>query len=119
VLPEPEAPFPVDEFSVVLLQEGRRRAAYEPAEIQRLLNEHLRFNLGLAADGRLLTAGAVIDPGPGPRCTGLGFSRLAASELGELIAQDPSVQAGVESYRIGRFITPKGSVLFPSERRSA
>jgi hypothetical protein len=110
----PEVDFEVDELSVVILTEGQRAAGLDPAELQRVLNEHLRFNLRLAQAGQLLTAGAILDAGSGPRFTGLGFSRLPAPEMGELIAEDPSVRAGVETFRIVRYLFPKGGLSFPA-----
>ncbi|HEX6487429.1 MAG TPA: hypothetical protein VF137_00950 [Candidatus Dormibacteraeota bacterium] len=111
----PQVEFEVEEVSVVVLQEGPRRANLDQAELQRILNEHLQFNVALVGQGKLLTAGAILDPGAGPRVTGLGFSRLSLDELSRTIAEDPSVRAEVESFRVARYMFPKGSLTFASQ----
>lgn len=111
----PQVEFEVEELSVVVLQEGPRRAALDQAELQRILNEHLQFNVALVGQAKLLTAGAISDRGSEPRLSGLGFSRLSVDELSRTIAEDPSVRAGVESYRVARYMFPKGSLSIGSQ----
>lgn len=109
----PEADFEVEQLTVVTLLEGERRNDYPPEELQRLLNEHLHYTVGLVGDGSLLNAGALIDTGANPTLTGLGFSRISAEELTPRIANDPAVIAGIETFRIVTYAFPKGGLRFP------
>ncbi len=43
----PQADFPIEELSVVLLFEGPARAGMDRDEVQRLADEHLRFTIDL------------------------------------------------------------------------
>jgi hypothetical protein len=66
----------------------------------------------LVESGVLVHAGALIDSGAEPNLTGLGFSRLSASELEPLIASDPAVIAGLERFRLLTHVFPMGSLSF-------
>jgi len=85
----------------------------ERDEVQRLLNEHLEYTVGPARSQHLLAAGAIIDPDPAHRLTGLGFSRLTPEEIDSLMAQDPSVKAVLEGFKVVRYRFPKGAISFP------
>jgi len=111
----PQADFPVDELTVVILNEGPARSTMARDEVQRLLNEHLAYTLGLVQSGQLLAAGALIDPDPAGRVTGLGFSRLSPQELAAVQAEDPGMKAGLECFRVVRYLFPKGALAFPVE----
>jgi hypothetical protein len=66
-------------------------------------------------DGHLLHAGALIDAGPAPRLSGLGFSRLSQDQLRPLIEKDPAVSAGMETFRLVAYAFPKGGLTFARE----
>jgi hypothetical protein len=114
----PQADFPIEELTVVVLLEGPARASFEPAEAQRLANEHLRYTIGLVQAGQLLGAGAVIDGDADHQITGLGFSRLPPDEISRLEAEDPGVKAGLEAFKVVQYRFPKGAIGFASERRA-
>ena len=109
----PEADFPIDRLTVVILTEGPRRDEYSRDESQRLANEHLAHIIGLAEAGDLLHAGALIDDGPRPRVTGLGMSRLSTDELRPLVAQDPGIRAGMIDFRLVTHAFREGGLAFP------
>lgn len=115
----PQADFELDELTVAILNEGPARSRIERSEVQRLLNEHLRYTIGLAQTGKLLAAGALIDPESAGRVTGLGFSRLAPDELAALVAEDPAVKVDLEGFRVVSYRFPKGAISFPRERDEA
>jgi hypothetical protein len=117
VLPETTG-MELDQLTVVLLFEGPRYHEYPPEQAQELANAHLAYTIGLVADGHLLHAGALIDQGSDPKFTGLGFSRLSHDDLRPLIAEDPSVAAGLEDFRLVTHAFPKGSVVFPAESKT-
>jgi predicted ester cyclase len=114
----PQADFPLDELTVVILSEGPARAGMAGDEVQRLLNEHLAYTLGLARSGKLLAAGAFIDPNPAGRLTGIGFSRLPPDELAAHEAEDPAMKAGLEGFRVVKYMFPKGVISFAREFES-
>ena len=113
--PLPRADFATEDLTVLVLEEGPARASFEGEELQRLLDAHLGWMITMAGSGELLTAGALLDPAPSGRLTGLGFSRLAAEAVGPRAELDPSVQAGVERIRLVTYRLPKGWISFPRE----
>lgn len=115
----PQADFELDELTVVILNEGPVRSTMERDEVQRLLNEHLRYTLGLVQSGKLLAAGALIDAEPANRVSGLGFSRLAPEKLAALVAQDPAMKVDLEGFRVVSYRFPKGALSFPREQDEA
>lgn len=115
----PQADFELDELTVVILGEGPARSSMERDEVQRLLNEHLHYTVGLVRSGRLLAAGALIDHDPTNRVTGLGFSRLTPEALAGLVAQDPAMKVGLEGFRVVGYRFPKGAISFPREEDEA
>ncbi len=114
--PLPQADFPTEDLTVVVLEEGPARTGMDRDELQGLLNAHLAWTVGLAGSGELLAAGALLDPAPpGSRLTGLGFTRLRADAVGPRVELDPAVQAGVERVRLVTYRFPRGWITFPRE----
>jgi len=111
----PQADFPIEEITVVLLFEAPGRAGMPRDEVQRLLNEHLRYTIGLAEAGHLVHAGAIIDEAGDAQVTGLGFSRKAPEEIASLVAEDPAIKAGIEGFRVMRYRFPEGGIRFARE----
>jgi hypothetical protein len=111
----PQADFPIEELSVVVLLEGPKRASFERDEAQRLANQHLRYTIGLVQAGHLIGAGAVLDDDRTSQITGLGFSRLPAEEIARLEAEDPGIKAGLETFKIVRYRFPLGAIRFARE----
>ena len=109
----PQADFPIERLTVVILSEGPRRDEYSGDEAQRLANEHLAHVVGLAQAGHIVHAGALIDDGPHPRVTGLGISRLSHDELRPLVAQDPGIRAGMIDFRLVTHAFREGGLAFP------
>jgi uncharacterized protein len=110
----PQVEFETERLTVVVLFDGPRRAEYEGDAAQRLANDHVRYVIGLADQGHLLAAGALIDTGDaGQRLTGLGFSRLPPEELRPLLAKDPAIVAGMDDFKIVTYALPKGAIDFP------
>lgn len=103
---------------MVVLHEGPRASEYGGAELERLLQEHLEFTVGLVAQGHLLSAGGVVDNDVGPRrLTGIGLSTKSPDEVRRVVEQDPSVKAGLESVKTVTYTFPKGMLAFPLSRR--
>jgi hypothetical protein len=113
----PQADFPLEEVTVVLLFEGPARAGMPRDEVQRLLNEHLRYTIGLVEAGHLVHAGAILDEAGDPQVTGLGFSRESPEEVASLVARDPGVEGGLETFRVVRYRFPKGGIRFAREAK--
>jgi hypothetical protein len=111
----PQADFPLEELTVVLLLDGPARAGMDRDEVQRLANEHLRYTVGLVQGGQLLHAGAIIDPDGERPVTGLGFSRLPPDEIARLESEDPGVKAGLETVKVVRYRFPRGGLRFARE----
>ena len=109
----PEVDFEVERLTMVVLYEGPRRCEYSDEDAQRLANEHVHYVIGLARDGAVLHAGTVIDADPKAPLTGIAFSRLSHDELRPLIANDPAVVAGMESFKLVTHGFRKGGLAFP------
>jgi len=117
-LPLPKADFEVETLTMVVLFEGPRASEYRGAELERLLQEHLEFTVGLVAQGHLLSAGGVVDQDrSSQRLTGIGLSRKSPEEVRRLVEQDPSVRAGLEGVKTVTYTFPKGMLAFPLARR--
>jgi len=114
----PQADFPIEELTVVVLLEGPARASFGHEEAQRLANEHLAYTIGLVQAGHLVAAGAIIDADKGQQITGLGFSRLSPEEISKLEAADPGVRAGLESFKVVQYRFPKGAIQFAREAKA-
>jgi len=112
-LPLPKADFEVETLTLVVLYQGPRASDYTGSELERLLQEHLAFTVGLVRKGRLLSAGGVVDPDTKWRVTGIGFSTKPPDEVLELVRQDPSIKAGLESVKAATYTFPKGVLAFP------
>ena len=108
----PQIDFETERLTVVVLFNGPRRAEYSGQAAQQLANDHVQYVIGLANQGQLLAAGALIDEAD-QRLTGLGFSRLAPEELRPLVAKDPAIVAGMEDFKIVTYALPKGTIDFP------
>jgi uncharacterized protein len=113
----PQVDFETERLTVVVLFDGPRRAEYSGEAAQRLANDHVQYVIGLANQGHLLAAGALIDDA-GQRLTGLGFSRLAPEQLRPLVAKDPAVVAGMDAFKIVTYALPKGAIDFPQRDQS-
>lgn len=109
----PKVTFEVEILTMVVLYEGPRAAEYRGEELERLLQEHLQFTVGLVAEGHLLSAGGVVDEDPASRLTGFGFSREPADVIRDRVEQDPSILAGLESVKTVSYTFPKGALAFP------
>ena len=109
----PKAPFEVETLTTVLLYVGPRAGEIKGAELERLLQAHLEFTVGLVREGHLLSAGGVVDTGTSPHLTGIGFSGEPAAEIQRRVEQDPSVKAGLESVKTVSYTFPKGALAFP------
>jgi uncharacterized protein YciI len=114
----PRADFEVETLTMVVLYEGARASEYEGAELERLLQNHLEFTVGLVAEGHLLSAGGVVDGDRSPRrLTGIGLSTKSPAEVRQLVEQDPAVRAGLEAVKTVTYTFPKGMLAFPLARR--
>jgi hypothetical protein len=111
----PQADFPVEDLTVVLLFEGPKAAGMDHDTKQRIANEHLRYTIGLVAAGHLVHAGAIVDEAGEPPVTGLGFSREAPEAVAALVAEDPGMKSGLESFRVVQYRFPKGGLRFARE----
>ena len=109
----PEVDFPVDQFELVILREGDRRASMDAETIKRLQAEHVAYLVQIQRAGKLLAAGAVAPRSPQQLISGLGFFRLGSFEaVRELMAKDPSVVAGLDAVEVLQFVCPKGHLIF-------
>ncbi|HEX7263509.1 MAG TPA: YciI family protein [Candidatus Dormibacteraeota bacterium] len=118
--PLPKADFEVETLTMVVLSEGPRASEYSGATLERLLQEHLAFTVGLVAEGHLLSAGGVVDSDRSScRLTGIGLSTKSPDEVRRLVEQDPSVKAGLESVKTVTYTFPKGMLAFPLAKQSS
>ncbi|HSS92833.1 MAG TPA: hypothetical protein VLR46_02460 [Candidatus Dormibacteraeota bacterium] len=116
--PLPKAGFETETLTMVVLFAGPRASEYGGSELERLLQDHLEFTIGLVAKGHLLSAGGVVDAdSSGLRLTGMGLSSKLPEEVRRLVEEDPSVKAGLESVKTVTYTFPKGMLAFPLLRR--
>lgn len=81
-------------YTVVIVRPG---AAHDSSDAQRLRTEHTRRMYALRADGKLAVILATRDD---PKVTGIAIFDCAPETVGEVMADDPAVQAGVLDYDI-------------------
>lgn len=109
----PEVQFPLDTYELLILRAGENVGRIQPDEARRLQGEHVRFLFELQAAGKLLAAGAVATRAAGLP-TGIGFFALGSiDEVKRLIADDPSVKAGLDAADVVTFMCPRGALSFP------
>jgi hypothetical protein len=112
----PRADFETETLTMVVLSEGPKASEYRGSELERLLQEHLAFTVGLVGRGDLLSAGGVRDHDPRCRVTGIGLSTKSPEEVLRLVEEDPSVKAGLEAVKTVTYTFPKGMLAFPLAR---
>jgi uncharacterized protein YciI len=115
--PLPRADFETETLTMVVLYEGPRASEYRGAPLERLLQEHLAFTVGLVAQGHLLSAGGVVDRDEKWRLTGIGLSAKSPDEVLQLVQQDPSVKAGLEAAKTVTYTFSKGMLAFSMARK--
>ncbi len=109
----PQADFPLDTYTLVLLRTGDRHAQFDADTVAELQAGHLKHMFGLQADGHLLAAGAVADDRADPPVIGFGFFRTDPQRTRDLLADDPALRAGLEAAEVVTFVCPQGALVFP------
>jgi len=82
------------EYSMVLLKPGPKNTA---EGIQEILQEHVRRNFALSADGPLAIVGPVTQE---TEVSGLSIFNTSLEEARKIMDEDPAVQAGIFVYEV-------------------
>jgi uncharacterized protein len=101
-----------DSFTVILLRRGPNAEHVSGAELEALQAAHLDHLAAMRAAGKLLGAGPFTDQSD-DSFRGICFYACPLAEARELVAADPSVQAGRLAFDAMTWLTPAGTVDFP------
>ena len=80
--------------------------AYTEAERRQIVADHLAWALAQHEKGNAILAGAIADD---PAFNGLGlFGTGSLDRVREIMAGDPAIRSGVDTYRLMTFVTRAG-----------
>jgi uncharacterized protein len=106
------APREFDRYTFVLLRRPSDAPDLPEAELDRLQEEHLAHLAALRAEG-LLVAGPFREQ-EDESLRGMCLFRRPAGEVRRLMADDPAVRAGRMRADVFTWLTPKGTLAFPT-----
>jgi uncharacterized protein YciI len=101
----------LESYAFVLLTRGPNADDFSPAELQGLQVSHLGHLDAMTRAGKLAVAGPFADQ-PDEALRGLCFYRCGLEETRDLVARDPSIEAGRMAADVMTWWTKKGSVTF-------
>jgi uncharacterized protein len=105
-----------DAYSLVMLRRGPRALEYSEEELDRLQAGHLAHLDAMRARGSLLAGGPFRDQ-EDETFRGMSIYRTGLAETRELVALDPSVQAGRMRADVVTWLTPRGELAFSARTR--
>jgi hypothetical protein len=105
-----------DSYTVVISRSGPRADEYSEEELDRLQAAHIAHLNAMRERGALL-AGGPFDDQEDERFRGLGIYGTGLEETRQLVALDPSMQAGRMRAEIVSWLTPRGELAFPARMR--
>jgi hypothetical protein len=107
----PDAPFALDTFELVLYSSNPGAPSREEGESRRIVAEHLAWAGSQLADGNAVLAGAIAGH---PLVSGLGlFCTGSLERTRTLMATDPAISSGLDTYHLARFVTRAGLIRRP------
>jgi uncharacterized protein YciI len=98
-----------DSYTAVLSRSGPRADAYSEEELDRLQAAHIAHLTAMRQRGALL-AGGPFDNQEDETFRGLGVYGTSLEETRELVALDPSMQAGRMRADVVTWLTPRGEL---------
>ena len=101
----------LESYAFVLLRSGPNADDFTEAELEQLQAAHLAHLDAMSKAGKFAGAGSFSEQ-PDESLRGLCFYRCGVEEARELVALDPSVQAGRMTAEVMTWWTKKGSVGF-------
>jgi len=108
----PDAPFPVETFELVLYSRNPDAPPRAVDESQQIIAEHLAWAGTQLALGNALLAGAIAGH---PGVSGLGlFCTGSLERTRALMASDPAISSGIDTYALAQFVTRAGAVSRPA-----
>jgi uncharacterized protein len=105
-----------DSYTVVISRSGPRADEYSEEELDRLQAAHIAHLNAMRERGALL-AGGPFDDQEDETFRGLGIYGTGLEETRQLVALDPSMQAGRMRAEIVSWLTPRGELAFPARMR--
>jgi uncharacterized protein YciI len=112
--PTAQPPAEFDTFQFIVLCRPEHRPAIDEETVDRLQGQHLGYLFAMQEAGHLKVAGP-LENQPDERWRGLCVYRVASLEEARGLAEmDPAVRAGVLAAEAMTWLTPKGSLLFPT-----
>ena len=105
-----------DTYTLVLLRRGPRAFDYSEAELDQLQAGHLGHLTRMRERGVLL-AGGPYDDQEDETFRGMSLYNTDLEETRQLVALDPSIQAGRMAAQIMTWMTPRGELAFPRFER--
>jgi uncharacterized protein YciI len=105
-----------DQFWLVIFHQNSGGPALAGEKLEELQVEHLLFLRGLSEKRTMLVGGPVGDAA-GQTMEGIAILRgdLKEEEVRALFAKEPMVEAGVMRVEVFRWMTPKGSMIWPEK----
>jgi uncharacterized protein YciI len=101
-----------DRYTVVISRSGPRADEFSEDELDRLQAAHITHLNAMRERGAML-AGGPFDDQEDESFRGNGIYRTGLDETRELVALDPSMQAGRMRAEIVTWLTPRGELRFP------
>jgi uncharacterized protein YciI len=110
------APKEFDQFWLVIFHQSPGGPALTGEKMEELQVQHLLFLRGLSEKRTMLVGGPVGDD-DGRTMEGIAILRgdLKEDEVRALFAKEPMVGAGVMRLEVWRWMTPKGSMIWPEK----
>ncbi len=104
----PQTPFPIETFELVLFCPNPNAPAYDEAQRKQITLDHLAWARGQFESGNAVLAGAITNH---PEFNGMGLFCLGSPErVKAVMADDPAIISGVDTYRLVQFVTRAGAI---------
>jgi len=96
---------------LVLFSPNPDAPAYDEAQRKGIVSDHLAWAEAQLAAGRAVLAGAIVNH---PQLSGMGLFCTGSSErVRELMAGDPAITSGIDTYQLVQFMTRAGAIRRP------
>jgi uncharacterized protein len=99
----------LDAYTIVLLRRPTNAPQLSDAELDDLQQQHLAFNARMRDEGHSLISGPFRGQ-PDESWRGINIFRTSVERTQELMAQDPSVQAGRLAVEVFTWLMPAGTL---------
>jgi hypothetical protein len=106
-----KVPFPVETFELVLYSSNPDAPHYADDERRRIVLEHLAWARAQLEAGNAVLAGAI---GGDVAMNGMGlFCTGSLERVRQIMAGDPAIAAGIDTYQLATFTTRAGAIKRP------